>query len=174
MDDWLVPGATQDLQSVASDWKLLGQELLEGVRVHEIRSVVRATRTLTEIWRSDWNLDDQPLEQVFQVVLQPGSVSAWHGHAFTTDRLFVASGQVHLVLFDARPESSSRGRINEFHLSDRRPMILTVPPRIWHGLANRTHLPALILNLTDKAYKYESPDHWRVPPDSPEIPFSFG
>jgi dTDP-4-dehydrorhamnose 3,5-epimerase len=173
MADWLLPGATRDPQSVTSDWKLVGQELIEGVRMHEIRNVIRATRTLTEIWRADWKLDDEPVDQVFQVELEPGSVSAWHAHAETTDRLFVARGHAQLVLYDTRPESSTCGRINEFHLSDRRPLLLVVPPRIWHGLANRGERPALMLNLTDRAYSYEAPDHWRVPPDSPHIPYSF-
>jgi len=37
---------------------------------------------------------------------------------------------------------------------------------------NRTALSALLLNLTDHADEYESPDHWRVPHDSPHIPYS--
>lgn len=139
MDDWLFPGATRDPQSVTSDWKLVGQELLDGVRVFESRNVVRATRTLAEIWRADWRLDDRPLDQLFQVLLEGGTVSAWHAHADTTDRLFVASGHVHLVLYDSRAESPTNGDVN----------------------------------LTDNAYDYESPDHWRVPPDSPHIPYTF-
>lgn len=171
MDDWLLPGASRDPQSVTSDWKLVGQQLLDGVRVFESRNVVRATRTLAEIWRADWRLDDLPVDQLFQVVVEGGAVSAWHAHAQTTDRLFVASGCVHLALYDSRPDSSTNGKVNEFHLSDRRPMLVVVPPRVWHGMVNRTARPALVLNLTDKAYSYDSPDHWRVPPDSPHIPF---
>jgi len=130
MDDWLLPGATKDPQSVTSDWKLVGQDLLDGVRVNEMRNVVRATRTLTEIWRADWRLDDGPVDHLFQVNIEGGAVSAWHAHAHTTDRLFVARGQLHLVLYDSRPASPTCGRINEFHLSDRRPMLVIVPPRV--------------------------------------------
>jgi len=173
MTDWLLPGAEQDPQSVTSDWKHVDQDLLEGVRVHEISNVVRPTRILTEIWRSDWKLDEEPVDQVFQVVLEAGSVSAWHAHASTTDRLFVSRGHAQLVLYDSRPGSATHGGVNEFHLSERRPTIVVVPPKLWHGLANRTHEPTIILNLTDRAYNYESPDHWRVPVGSPEIPYSF-
>jgi dTDP-4-dehydrorhamnose 3,5-epimerase len=31
--------------------------------------------------------------------------------------------------------------------------------------------PALILNIVDRAYVYKSPDHWRLPPDTEQIPF---
>ncbi|MEA2891954.1 MAG: hypothetical protein QOI05_2747 [Bradyrhizobium sp.] len=32
--------------------------------------------------------------------------------------------------------------------------------------------PSLTLNRVDRAYSYENPDHWRLPPDTPDIPFS--
>jgi dTDP-4-dehydrorhamnose 3,5-epimerase len=43
---------------------------------------------------------------------------------------------------------------------------------VWHGLKTLGATPSLILNLVDRAYSYENPDHWRLPPDTPEIPFS--
>ena len=161
MNDWLLPNATQDKQSVSSDWKLVGRKLIDGVIVKEVRSIVRATRTLTEIWRGDWSAVSQRVDQVFQVVLQPGSISAWHAHGSTTDQLFVASGQLHLILYDSRADSPTNGLLNEFHLSDHRPMLVVVPPRIWHGIINRAAEQAILLNATDSAYSYESPDHWR-------------
>jgi dTDP-4-dehydrorhamnose 3,5-epimerase len=30
-----------------------------------------------------------------------------------------------------------------------------------------------VINIVDRAYDYHDPDHWRVPDDSPHIPFSF-
>jgi dTDP-4-dehydrorhamnose 3,5-epimerase len=33
--------------------------------------------------------------------------------------------------------------------------------------------PALVLNLVDRPYRYEDPDRWRLPPDTPEIPYRF-
>jgi dTDP-4-dehydrorhamnose 3,5-epimerase len=33
--------------------------------------------------------------------------------------------------------------------------------------------PAAVLNAVDRAYDYEDPDHWRLPADTPEIPYRF-
>jgi hypothetical protein len=30
-----------------------------------------------------------------------------------------------------------------------------------------------VLNLTDHAYTYDSPDHWRLPVDTRRIPYRF-
>jgi len=32
--------------------------------------------------------------------------------------------------------------------------------------------PSILVNLVDAAYSYDDPDHWRLPPDTPEIPYS--
>jgi hypothetical protein len=53
-----------------------------------------------------------------------------------------------------------------------RPLLVVAPPGVWHGLKALGATPSLTLNLVDRAYSYETPDHWRLPPDTPEIPFS--
>ena len=113
------------------------------------------------------------MDQVFQVLLQPNGLSAWHAHAVTTDRLFVNHGQIKIVLYDARPQSPTHGVINEYRLGTVRPALLVVPPQVWHGVQNLSHEPSLLLNLVDEAYRYEDPDHWRLPPDTDQIPYSF-
>lgn len=172
--DWELKGNIKDKQSITSDWQLTSQQLIDGVRFREVKNVVKVNGLLTEIFRDDWGLDDLGVDQVFQVVLNPRGISAWHAHAVTTDRLFVNYGAIRVVLYDSRPESPTNGLVNDFRLSLHRPGILVVPPKVWHGIKNESSEPALILNLVDKAYNYQDPDHWRVPADHPEIPFKFG
>lgn len=170
---WLVSGAKRDAQSITSQWEYTNQKLIDGVIFKEIRNVPKGNGFLTEIWRREWDLDPLPVDQVFQVHIRPGGVSAWHAHEVTTDRLFVGDGILRIVLYDARAGSPTFGLINEFRLGAVRPGILIVPPKIWHGVQNISHEPGIILNLVDQAYCYENPDHWRVPSDSPEIPYRF-
>jgi dTDP-4-dehydrorhamnose 3,5-epimerase len=110
---------------------------------------------------------------VFQVVLEPGALSAWHTHAVTTDRLFVSNGMVRIALYDGREGSPTNGLVNEFRFGTIRPALLVVPPRVWHGVENIGSSQAFLLNLVDRAYDYEDPDHWRVPATSDQIPFRF-
>jgi dTDP-4-dehydrorhamnose 3,5-epimerase len=144
------------------------------VRIREVRNVEKGHGLLTEIFRADWRLDDGVIAQVFQVVLGPAEISAWHAHRRTNDRLFVNRGAVRIVLYDARASSPTHGQLNEFSFGEHRPALLMVPPGVWHGVENLRHEPSAVLNLVDKAYSYDDPDHWRLPVDSPRIPFSFG
>lgn len=128
---------------------------------------------LTEIYRADWGLDTGGVDQIFYSSLEPGALSAWHAHGETTDRLFVPQGLVQVVLYDARPDSPSHGRVNEVFLSHRRPTLVVIPPRVWHGVRNCSYENSLLLNAVDRAYSYQDPDHWRLPWDTDQIPFRF-
>jgi dTDP-4-dehydrorhamnose 3,5-epimerase len=167
-----VEGCTKDERSIASDWEPL-RELIEGVKVKEIKNVPKENGFLTEIFRADWGLDEGVISQVFQVNLFPGGITAWHAHQFATDKLFVSSGIMKVVLFDARSASPTHKLINEFRMGLVRPTLIVIPPGVWHGVQNLSKETGCLINLVDRAYAYEDPDHWRLPFDSKEIPYSF-
>lgn len=167
-----IEGAVQDKQSITADW-VFPRQLIDGVRVKEIKSVPGEKRILTEVYRADWALDGKGVGQVFQVQLLPGAITAWHVHQFTTDRLFVSAGLLKIVLYDARQGSPTFGQVNEFRFGTARPGVISVPPGVWHGVHNITQDVACLINVVDRPYQYESPDHWRLPWNTDRIPYSF-
>lgn len=171
-DEGFIGGTQKDPQSIRPDW-LPAQQILQDVKVIEVRNVNTCNRMLTEVFRSDWKIDDAPVDQVLQVTLGPGEISAWHVHRQTRDRLFVNHGAVRIVLYDARRASSTYGGVNEFRFGSHRPALVLVPPGVWHGIQNMRERASRVLNLVDRAYSYEDPDHWRLPLDSPSIPYRF-
>lgn len=172
-DKWRIEGAVKDQQTITARWTPSSLRLIDGVTIHEVLNVPKSNGYLTEIFRREWAGPNDTIDQVFQVVLDPGAVSAWHAHATTTDRLFVAYGRVRIVLYDPREDSPTRGGINELRFGTIRPALVQVPARVWHGVQNVSEGPSIVLNLVDRAYDYDDPDHWRVPADSPAIPFRF-
>ena len=169
---WLIPGAHQDRPSITPQWLPCFDRPIEGVQLVPVRAVTTGYGRLIEMLRAEW-LDGGAIDQIFTSLIRPGMVSAWHAHGFTTDRLFVAAGQARIVLYDARPTSSSFGAINEFRLGPSSPGLVMIPPRVWHGVQADSDEPAILINAVDRAYNYSDPDHWRVPADSPDIPFRF-
>jgi dTDP-4-dehydrorhamnose 3,5-epimerase len=168
----VLDGSEKDGQSVTADWAL-AQEPIDGVRIQEIRSVLTGSGYVTEIFRRDWELGDGTVDQVFQTTLSPGAVSAWHCHVNTTDRLMVNVGRMRIVLYDAREGSPTAGRLTHHLFGTPRPALVVVPPLVWHGVQNIGPGDAALINVVDAAYDYEDPDHWRLPADSPEIPYRF-
>jgi dTDP-4-dehydrorhamnose 3,5-epimerase len=172
-DEWRLAGAGKDSQTITARWTPSDLGLIAGVTIREVLNVPKSNGYLTEIFRREWAEGGGEADQVFQVVLDPGAISAWHAHARTTDRLFVSYGRARIVLYDAREESPTRGVVNELRFGTIRPALIQVPARVWHGVQNVSDGPSILLNIVDRAYDYEDPDHWRVPADSPEIPFRF-
>jgi dTDP-4-dehydrorhamnose 3,5-epimerase len=168
----MLPGATKDGQLVDKEWRKLAPTL-DGVLVREVRHVPRDHGIITEVFRPEWDPSGMPVAQVYQSRLFPGAIGAWSCHARTTDRLFVNQGHVKIVLYDDRDESQSRGRLVELHAGDARPSLVVIPPGVWHGLQNLGTTDALVLNCPTAAYNYEDPDHYRLPYDTPEIPYAW-
>jgi dTDP-4-dehydrorhamnose 3,5-epimerase len=173
MEDWLLPGTVKDAQSVTTDWQPVGLTLIDGVLVQETRVVPKRNGSVVELFRADWFEGAGVAGQVFVTRIGVGGLSAWHVHAETLDRLTVLEGSATLVLYDARTGSPTHGRINEFHLSDRRPTTVIVPARVWHGVRNTGEATCLVVNIPDRAYRYTDPDHYRLPHDTSEIPYQF-
>ena len=171
-EEGFLDGCRKDGQTVTADWTPL-MDLLHGVSVREVRNVPKRDGLLTEVFRREWAGAAAHVDQVFQVRLEPGGISAWHTHRHTTDRLFVTAGLMRIVLYDARSVSPTHGRLNELRFGLTRPALVVIPPGVWHGLENLSSSPSIVLNLVDRAYDYEDPDHWRLPFDTDRIPFRF-
>ncbi len=173
MNDWLLSGTIQDGQSITANWQPAQRSHIDGVQVREVQNVIKNNGYLTEICRTDWLGENTHVDQVFQVALWPGGLSAWHTHEHTTDRLFVTLGTLKIVLYDPRPESPTFGQVNEFRVSYIRPQLIIVPPKVYHGVQNIGPDTSLLLNMVDKGYRYELPDHFRLDPDTNLIPYQF-
>lgn len=168
----MLPGAQKDSQLVTPQWEML-REPIEGVHLHEVRHVPRDHGIITEIFRPGWDPTGLPVAQIYQSRLYPGAIGAWSCHMKNVDRLFINQGNVKLVLFDGRENSPTFRRINEYHVGDARPAMMVIPIGVWHGLQNLGAADALMLNFPTRSYDYEDPDHYRLPFDTPEIPYSW-
>ena len=114
-----------------------------------------------------------PVDQIFEVSINPGEYSDWHIHEYTTDRIFVNSGAIKIVLYVPRESSSTFNMINEFNVSEKRLMLISIPPKVCHAILNISDKISTLLNIVDIAYNYEEPDHWRLPSNSDVIPYTF-
>jgi len=168
----MLPGAQKDSQLVTPQWEML-REPIEGVHMHEVRHVPRDHGIITEIFRPEWDPTGLPVAQIYQSRLYPGAIGAWSCHMKNVDRLFINQGNVKLVLFDGRENSPTFRRINEYHVGDARPAMMVIPIGVWHGLQNLGAADALMLNFPTRSYDYQDPDHYRLPFDTPEIPYSW-
>lgn len=155
-------------QSAVNAQGNLRDAAIEGVEFRPTRPVPHGDGHMFEVARESWDIIKSPIVQVHVSTTLPGRVRAWGLHRLTTDRLFVVSGLLNIVVFDGRTESPTFGKINEFSVSDRNPALLTIAPNIYHGWKNIGTSEAVIINMPDRMYNYESPDALDLPWDSEE------
>jgi dTDP-4-dehydrorhamnose 3,5-epimerase len=81
-------------------------------------------------------------------------------------------GRIRLALYDGRKSSPTPGAVWQRVFGHERPLLVVVPPGVWHAVKALGASPSLILNAVDRGYNYEDPDSWRLPAGTPHIPLS--
>lgn len=101
-------------------------------------------------------------------------VKGWGLHKEHEDRYFVISGELELVLFDPRPESSTYNKICKVYLSGNQSRLVNVPKFVWHADHNIGNSELVVLNFPTIQYDHSKPDKYRLPLDTDLIPYDFG
>jgi len=146
--------------------------MIEGVVVKQLKPLADERGWLMEILRQDWDVFEK-FGQVYITAAYPNVVKAWHMHKKQTDHLVCITGMVKLVLYDGRKGSKTKGEINEFVIGEQNHALVKVPPEVWHGFKVISQKTALVMNTPTELYDYKTPDEYRLPPDTKEIPYDW-
>jgi len=146
--------------------------MIEGVFTRRLRVMADERGRLQEILRCD---DEGFTEfgQVYVTSVYPGVVKGWHLHRKQTDNIACISGMVKLVIYDGRSGSPTKGELMELFIGEHNPMLVHVPPELFHGFKCVGESEALVLNVPDLPYDRENPDEERLDPNSDEIPYDW-
>ena len=98
-------------------------------------------------------------------------MKGWVLHREQNDRMFAFGGIVRIVLYDARTDSDSFGRVNVFHFGEHDRALLSIPAGVWHAVQNVGHKDAAFINLPSRPYQHDDPDKYRLPLDNDVIPY---
>lgn len=146
--------------------------MIEGVRTKDLICHPDERGRLWEILRADDEIFDT-FGQVYVTTAHPGVVKAWHAHRLQTDFFTVLSGRARFVLYDMRPDSRTRGQLQEFLLGRDRLQLITIPPGVYHGFKCVGEQEVMALNCPTRPYNAQEPDELRLPPDSDQIPYDW-
>ena len=147
--------------------------MIRDVVVKKLKPIVDDRGSLMEILRSDEDIFDR-FGQCYVTVVHPGIVKGWHYHKVQYDHFCCLRGTAKVVLYDAREGSKTRGEVNEFILGLESPLLVKIPPYVFHGFTAVGDEDAMILNLPTQPYRYEAPDEYRESPFSDKIPYDWG
>ena len=147
-------------------------KLIHGVAVKPLKVIADERGYLMEMMR----VDDpffQKFGQSYVSVAYPGVVKGWHYHKKQTDHFVIVQGTAKVVCYDNRPNSPTKGKVNEFFPGERNPMLIKIPPLVVHGFRAVGGEPVYVVNFPTELYNYKEPDEFRIPYDSKDIPYDW-
>lgn len=146
--------------------------LIEGVEIRHLKTIPDERGFLMEMLRSDW-LEFMNFAQAYVTACYPGVIKAWHYHKLQWDHFVCVFKMAKTVLYDLREGSPTNGMINVFHQGYLNPVLLKIPPLVYHGFTAEGNDTALIINFPTELYNYGQPDEYRLPYNDQAIPYSW-
>ncbi len=146
--------------------------MIKDVATKPLRVICDERGRLMEMLRCDDSIY-KGFGQIYLTTAYPGVVKAWHYHRLQWDHFVVVSGMMKVVLYDPREDSPTKGQVNEFFLGDHNPMLVQIPPMVYHGFKCISDREAIVINCPTEPYQYKNPDEFRVDPHTNDIPYNW-
>lgn len=146
--------------------------MIDGIKTKKLRVVPDERGRLMEIMRRDDELFTQ-FGQVYMTTNYPGVIKAWHYHKNQIDNVACVKGMIKLVMYDSRDDSPTKGEVNELFIGDNNPMLVQIPNNVYHGWKCVSETESVVVNCPTELYDYKNPDEYRLPYNTPEIPYDW-
>jgi dTDP-4-dehydrorhamnose 3,5-epimerase len=146
--------------------------MIQDVQVKQLKVIPDERGRLMEMLRRDDNLF-RGFGQVYLTTAYPGAVKAWHYHRKQWDHFVCVRGMMKVVLYDSRESAATHGEVNEFFLGEHQPILLQIPPLVYHGFKCISDCEAIVINCPTEVYNHDDPDEFRVKPHDGGIPYDW-
>jgi len=107
--------------------------------------------------------------EIYFSTVNLGAVKAWKLHRKMTLNLAVPLGSVRLVLYDERPDSTTRGTVQEIITGEAAYKLITIPPLVWNGFQGLAPGVTLLANCATLPHDPAEVDRREV--DDGRIPY---
>lgn len=146
--------------------------MIEGVETKKLIVHNDERGRLAELLRADDKIFTK-FGQVYITTAYPGAVKGWHYHKKQYDYFSCVKGMIKLVLYDSRNNSKTKGEINEFFIGVHNPLLVRIPPDVYHGFKGISDEEAIVVNVITEPYNPKDPDEFRVDPYNNDIPYDW-
>lgn len=109
--------------------------------------------------------------EIYFSVIYPGVIKAWHLHSEMVINYAVVVGTIKLVLFDQRPDSPTRGQLQEIYVGQANYQLVRVPPGVVNGFVAVGGEKAVVANCAN--IPHDPLEITRIDPFTPTIPYNW-
>lgn len=130
--------------------------MIEGVKIIPLATFLDERGLVRHMMRST-DPHFNGFGEIYFSVIFPGAIKGWHVHRRMELNYAVVSGNIKLVLYDGRKDSTSYGKIQEIFLGEDNYVLVKIPPHVVNGFKAIGQEKAIIANCST------------IPHDSTEI-----
>ena len=128
----------------------MGDILTTGTRLHGVlleprRQIFDDRGAVMHALRADWPQFER-FGETYVSLVKEGTVKAWKLHRIMTQHFVVPYGEIKLVIHDDRPDSPTRGGVQEIVTGIGHYGLVRLPPGLWYGFKGRGPGDSLIVN----------------------------
>ena len=146
--------------------------MIDGVKIKKLKVIPDERGRLMELFRSDDEFFEK-FGQVYVTATYPGVVKGWHKHEVQSDNMACVAGMIKAALYDVRTNSPTCGEVNQFFMGIHNPVLIHIPPGVYHGWLCVSETESLVVNCPTEKYDYENPDEQRLDPHTKDIPYDW-
>jgi len=125
--------------------------MIDGIKITPLKQIEDERGKVMHMLRND-SKSFSKFGEIYFSTVHPNKVKGWHLHGKMTLNYAVVLGEIKLVLYDARPDSKTKGKVQEFFLSQKNYKLVSVPPLIWNGFMGIGSETAIVANCADLPY----------------------
>ena len=144
--------------------------MIDGVKITPLRQILDERGKIMHMLRCDAK-GFQGFGEIYFSCVYPGAIKGWHIHKRMTLNYAVPHGNIKFVVYDDRPDSLTKGEIQEIFLGPDNYCLVTVPPMIWNGFKGIGTETAIVANCASIPHDSEEID--RLDPFDPSIPYDW-
>ena len=144
--------------------------MIHGVLVHPLRQIPDERGKIMHMLRCD-DPHFEKFGEIYFSVVYPGVIKGWHLHREMTLNYAVVTGTIKLVLYDDRPDSPTKGEVQELFVGEANYVLVRIPPGVWNGFKGVGVVPAVVANCS--TVPHSAGEIVRKGPFDPSIPYSW-
>ena len=119
--------------------------MIDGVKIIKLKKIPDERGTIFHMLRKS---DDHFIGfgEIYFSTIHPGAVKGWHRHNPATLNYAVIVGNIKLVLYDIRENSSTKGELMELFIGEDNYCLVQIPPLVWNGFKAVGTKTAIVAN----------------------------
>lgn len=145
--------------------------MIEGVEIISLRTFLDERGLVRHMLRCTDTYFKQFGEIYFSVIF-PGAIKGWHVHRKMELNYAVVSGNIKLVLYDAREDSPTHGELQEIFMGEDNYVLAKVPPYVVNGFKAIGNEKAIVANCA--TIPHDPDEIERFDPFDPTIGYDWG